>query len=75
MSDWGGRSMKQEFKDYPTYRKNYIKAFDRMLAKRKSEGKTFLRSNLQTGEEVMRWWLGEDPNQLRIEDIIGGEEE
>ena len=71
----GGRSMRQEFKDYPTYKRNYIKAFDRMLAKKKSEGKTFLRSNLQTGEEVMRWWLGEDPNQLRIEDILGGEEE
>lgn len=70
----GARSMNKEFKDYPKYRDNYVKAFERMLAKRKALGKRFLEDDLQTGEEVMRWWLGEDPKQLRIEDIIEREE-
>ena len=70
----GGKSMKKEFQDYPVYKKNYIKAFDRMLAKRRAEGKSFLRCDLQTGEEVMRWWLGENPQQVRIEDLLEGED-
>ena len=66
--------MKKEFQDYPVYKKNYIKAFDRMLTKRRAEGKSFLRCDLQTGEEVMRWWLGENPQQVRIEDLLEGED-
>jgi len=71
----GGKQMNREFRDYPIYKQNYIKAFDRMLAKRRAEGKSFLKCDLQTGEEVMRWWLGENPNQVRIEDILKGETE
>ena len=64
------KDMKWEFEQYPQYYKNYLKAFDRMMKKKKAEGKKFLRWDLQTGEEVMRWWLGENPMQVRIEDIL-----
>ena len=71
----GSKSMIREFQDYPKYRENYIKAFDRMLKKRRAVGKRFLQSDLKTGEEVMRWWLGENPNQIRIEDILNERQE
>ncbi len=62
--------MRKEFEDYPKYYENYIKAFERMLSKRKAEGKKFMKWDLQTGEQVMRWFMGENPNQIRIEDLI-----
>lgn len=50
-----------EFRLYPIYRQNYVKAFDRMITLRKEKG---LETEWQNGEEVMKWWLGEDVNQL-----------
>lgn len=41
---------------YPTYRKNYIKAFDRMIANNKAHG-IKMQANWCDGEGVMRWWL------------------
>lgn len=61
--------MKQEFIDFPAYKENYLKAFDRMLEKRRKLGKRFLQDDLKTGKEVMRWWLGENPKQIRFEDL------
>lgn len=49
---------KKEFRDFPSYKDNYIKAFDRMLEIRKSLGK---QSTWKSGEEVFLWWL-EDEN-------------
>lgn len=64
----GGKMRKKEFQDYPKYKENYIRAFDRMLERRRQKGDPFLHE-YKTGEEVMRWWLGEDPNQMRLEDV------
>lgn len=63
----GPKQQNKEFYDYPQYKKNYIKAFDRMIEKRQQQGK---KNTFKNGEEVMRWWLGENPNQIRIEDIL-----
>ena len=46
-----------------------------MLEERKRKGLPFRRYTFKNGEEVMRWWLGENPNQVRIEDILKGEDE
>lgn len=43
-----------DFKRYPKYYQNYIKAFDRMLAKRRQDG---MKSEWQDAQEVMDWWL------------------
>lgn len=53
----------KEFNDYPKYKLNYIKAFDRMLERRKERG---LTSNVDwsSGENVFKWWMGEDVNQI-----------
>ena len=48
------KQMKEEFKKYPQYKKNYIKAFDRMLKEREKKGK---ETTWKNGEEVMKWWL------------------
>lgn len=45
----------QELEQYPKYKLNYIKAFDRMLARRREKGLTC--DSWQTGEDVYRWWI------------------
>lgn len=64
----GAKQQIHEFIDYPTYRRAYVRAFQRMLDRRDKERKR--KYEFTTGEEVMRWWLGEDPRQIRIEDIL-----
>lgn len=61
-----GNSRYKEFERYPKYKENYIKAFDRMLIARKESG---LEVRQKSGEEVFRWWMGEDVNQIRFEDL------
>ena len=59
--------MKREFERYPKYRANYVKAFDRMIEHQKRRGK-FKDGSWQTGEDVMRWWCGDDPRQITLND-------
>lgn len=69
----GAKNMIRDFESFPQYKKNYIKAFERRIAKQKKEGK---KCPWENGEEAMRWWLGENPKQVRFEDILKeGEEE
>ena len=64
----GLKGMKADFARYPIYRLNYVRAFDRMIKERK-------RRNLQrdtsweTGEDVIRWWVGDDPRQITFDDL------
>lgn len=51
----------KEFNDYPKYKLNYIRAFDRMLEHRKERG---LKVDWSSGENVFKWWMGEDVNQI-----------
>lgn len=51
----------KEFNDYPKYKLNYIRAFDRMLERRKERG---LKVDWSSGENVFKWWMNEDVNQL-----------
>ena len=39
-----------------------------MLLERKKNGKE--TSTWETGEEVMSWWVGDDPAQISFEDYI-----
>ena len=65
-----GKHRYVEFERYPKYKQNYINAFDRMLERRKQLGKDAGMS-WQTGQDVFRWWLGEDFNQLTFDDLEG----
>lgn len=61
----GGCGQKREFALYPKYKENYIKTFDRMIEKRILEGKKIY---WQSGEEVFKWWVGDDPTQMTFDD-------
>ena len=52
-----------EFERYPKYKENYIKAFERMINYPGYQGEW------KNGEDVFRWWMGEDLSQLRFEDL------
>lgn len=66
----GEKQMKADFVRYPKYKEAYIRAFDRMLEKRKADGLKSDRKNWIDGEHVMRWWVGDDPNQITIDDYL-----
>lgn len=53
---------------YPKYRAIYVKAFDKMMIARKKDGLTN-RVNWTNGESVMRWWVGDDLNQITFEEL------
>jgi phosphoadenosine phosphosulfate reductase len=59
----GYNGMKREFNRWPKYKQLYINAFDRMLQRRKERD---LPTVWKSGEEVMKWWLGDDPNQIEL---------
>lgn len=44
----------RRFEEYPTYKRAYIRAFDKMLDVRKTKG---LQTEWKTGEEVFEWWV------------------
>lgn len=48
----------KEFADFPTYKKAYIRAFDKMLEELRSAGKNI---KWKTGNDVFLWWM-EDKN-------------
>ena len=58
------KGMKRDFARYPKYKEAYTRAFDRMLIARIERGLPHLEKLGNSGEEVMKWWLGEDINQL-----------
>lgn len=64
----GARSMKREFARYPKYKDMYIRAFDKMLERRKQLGKA-VNMGWQNGIDVFKWWVGDDPRQLDMFDM------
>ncbi len=50
----GKQQRLSEFERYPTYKKAYIHAFDKMVEKRRTDGKDTVWEN---GEEVFDWWI------------------
>lgn len=65
----GNRQQEMDFLQYPKYRVNYVRAFDKMLKARAEAGMTN-KINWTDGESVMRWWTGDttDPDQLSFFD-------
>lgn len=63
----GGRQMKREFARWPKYRENYVRAFDRMVRRNKERGRE--KTWFTCGEDVMRWWCGDDPRQITLDDV------
>lgn len=57
-----------DFKRYPIFKENYIRAFDRMLASEYYQTKK--KVSWSCGEEVFEWWLGLRPNIVVDEDQL-----
>lgn len=60
------RNRYTEFAMYPEYKNNYIKTFDRMIVERKKRN---LPTEWKSGNDVFRWWMGNDPNQITFDDL------
>ena len=56
----GGAKQRQEFARFPKFRALYVRAFDRMIANRKEKRP----GDWRNGEEVMRWWLKEETDNV-----------
>ena len=74
----GRRHMIKEFADYPIYKENYIRAFDRMMKKRIATGKDDVTGKegyhkWRNGQDVFNWWIGEGEvtiyGQMSLEDL------
>jgi phosphoadenosine phosphosulfate reductase len=61
------KGKKFDFAKYPKYRENYVKAFDRMLNARREAG-LGNHVNWESGEDVMRWYVGDNPRQITLFD-------
>lgn len=66
----GGKGQKRDFARWPKYRAAYVRAFDKALIERKKAGLS-VNERWADGESVMRWWLGDDPAQMTLEDCDG----
>lgn len=66
-----GRARWKEFADFPTYRRAYIRAFDRMLQIRSARD---LPNKWESGEEVFLWWMEDRnvPGQIGMEEYMAG---
>lgn len=64
----------EQFARYPKYKENYIKTFDRMLEARRKKNLPLRKYQFANGLEVYRWWMGEDPKQIRFDDLIKEDE-
>lgn len=51
-----GRQRIKQFARYPQYKHNYLKAFERMLARNEANG-AISKREWRTPEDVMNWWI------------------
>lgn len=64
----GKKGMRKEFRKYPKYYHNYIRAFDRMVKVLDEKG---LNPTWANGEEVMRWWIS-DVTEIKGQQLFDG---
>lgn len=64
------KGRREQFARYPKYKENYIRAFDRMLEARKKKNLPYRKYDFKTGEDVFKWWLGENPKQVTFDDLL-----
>lgn len=50
----GTNGMIEDFKKFPKYKENYLRAFGRMLITREKKG---LKTSWKTAEDVFNWWI------------------
>lgn len=61
----GKKKRYSEFQKYPKFKQAYISTFERMINVRKNAGMG-VNESWKTGEDVFRWWMGENPLQIKF---------
>jgi phosphoadenosine phosphosulfate reductase len=66
-----GKGVIKEFRDFPKYKQMYIRAFDRMIEKRRKAEK-YVDEYWVDGESVFKWWVNPkyNPNQITFDESI-----
>lgn len=64
------RDKLRDEEQYPRYKKNYIRAFEKMLERRRQRGLVYTTHDWQTGEEVFDWWLGRIHGQMTLDEFF-----
>ena len=59
----GGDHRYREFERWPGFKERYIRAFDRMLERRRERGKDDVTGKWTSGEAVFAWWMEETPEK------------
>lgn len=61
----------KEFADFPTYKRAYIRAFDKMLEVLQ-QGDAWKIKNWKTGQDVFDWWMENEQieGQMNLEDFM-----
>lgn len=64
-----GKSRHKEFADFPSYKRAYIRAFDKMLEGIHAEGK---ETTWKNGHDVFLWWMEDRgiPRQMNLSELI-----
>lgn len=57
-------NQKRELELYPKYKGNYIRAFTKMINERHKKGKS---CEWETGEDVLKWWIGDSYKRKEVE--------
>lgn len=65
----GKKGMRKEFRKYPKYYYNYIRAFDKMVKAINDSGRK--TTSWSSGEEVMRWWVS-DVTEIQGQTLFDG---
>lgn len=70
----GGRCGRlKQFADYPVYKENYIRAFDRMIKAREEKG--LPPAQYSNGRECFNWWMEETTLPGQMEFTLNGDGE
>lgn len=66
-----GKNREVEFQRWPSYKRLYMQAFDKMIQERKRRGKKV--GLWFSAEDVFNWWMEYDilPGQMEMEDFLG----
>lgn len=70
-----GNKRETEFKRWPSYKRLYTQAFDKMLQERKLRGKKV--TLWFSADDVFNWWMEYDilPGQMEMEDFLGEDDD
>ena len=52
------KNQRKELEDYPKYKRQYVRSFQKMVDKRIADG---LETKWKTGQDVYDWWVGNTP--------------